>query len=106
LSVSRRSPNALQDELLDRAQRGTQSAYVRASIDTRLDQQEDRVLADAVHKFRAGLLSAEQARDAIAQISALRDFRYALEKEISKGGQAQAQLMSPGLSERTATRSS
>ena len=84
------------DDVIDRSERSQRSAYVKSAVTVRLAQQESRVLDHTLAQFRGGLLTAEQARDAIAQISALRDFAYALDKEISVGAGARAQLDSPG----------
>lgn len=88
-------PN-LTDDLIDRAALGQKSALVKGEVSRRLSQQEASVLNRAIASFRNGLLTTEQARDAIAQLSALRDFAQALDKEITKGVEAHSHLVSPG----------
>ena len=83
------------DALMDQAEFGVRSAHIKAAVTVRLQQQEAHILNMTMTQFRTGLLTAEQARDAIAQISALREFAHALDKEIGAGGTAQAQLTSP-----------
>lgn len=84
------------DDAIDRAERGSRATLVKGEVAHRLHAQEERILATALTKFRNGLLTADQARDAIAQLSALRDLVAALDKEISRGTEARETLMSPG----------
>ncbi len=84
------------DALLDRSATGRQAALVKGEISHRLAQQEKHVLDRALAQFRSGLLTTEQARDVIAQVSALRDLAQALDKAVTQGTEATAQLVSPG----------
>lgn len=94
----------MKDDDIDVLQRGQAAALAKGEVYRRLAQQEQDVMAVALARFRAGSLSGDAARDVIAQIAALRDLAFSLDKDVRKASETRLRIMSPG-SKETATRS-
>ena len=81
---------------IGRIEVGQQAAQAKAAVNRRLADAETSILNRTLTAYRAGTLSDQQAGRAIAEISALRDLTFALDKDVRKASEARERIVSPG----------
>ena len=79
-----------------RIEDGQRAAQAKAVVNQRLLDNETAILNAACTQYRAGTLDPQRAYGVLAQIAALRDLAFALDKDVRKASEARARLVSPG----------